>query len=188
MIRGNRLVVTAIVLPVILMSVIGVGGYLTFTKARIDPISHADAIIVLGGEHDGREAYGISLAEQGVADTVVLSDPYGSSDAVMKKYCGADTDSYTVLCPKPTPSTTRGEAIFTEQLARERGWKHVVVVSWRYHLPRARYVFDSCFDGDVTMQAVPRRYDFSLVYWEYTYLYQIAGFVKAGIQGDCQNL
>ena len=65
---------------------------------------------------------------------------------------------------------------------------HVVVVSWRYHLPRARYIFDQCFAGEVTMQAVPRTYDFSLVHWEYTYLYQLAGFTKAAIQGDCQNL
>ncbi|WP_072803636.1 YdcF family protein [Rhodococcoides yunnanense] len=186
--RGNRLVVAAIALPVILVSLIGFGGYVTFTKAHIDPVSHADAIIVLGGEHDGREAYGISLAEQGVADTVVLSDPYGKSDRVMKKYCGADTDTYSVLCVRPEPSTTRGEAIFTEELAREHGWKHVVVVSWRYHLPRARYIFGQCFDGDVSMVAVPRKYNFSLVFWEYTYLYQIAGFAKAGIQGDCQNL
>ncbi|OAK54756.1 YdcF family protein [Rhodococcoides kyotonense] len=186
--RRSRWIVVAIVLPVIVMSVVGIGGYVTFTKARIDPVSRADAIIVLGGEHDGREAYGVSLAEQGVADTVVLSDPYGPKDPVMKKYCGADTEKYTVLCIPPEPSTTRGEAIFTRELARERGWDHVVVVSWRYHLPRARYIFDQCFDGDVTMQAVPRTYNFSLVFWEYTYLYQVAGFVKAAVQGDCQNL
>lgn len=175
-------------MPVVLVSVVGVGGYFTFTKARIDEVGRADAIIVLGGEHDGREAYGVLLAERGVADTVVLSDPYGESDPVMDGFCGVETDEYDVLCVEPEPSTTRGEAIFTQQLADERGWDHVVVISWRYHLPRARYIFDQCFAGDVTMQAVPRGYNFSLVYWEYTYLYQLAGFAKAAIQGDCQNL
>jgi len=187
-IRRNLLLVLAIVLPVLLVSAVGVGGYVAFTKAPVDPITPADAIIVLGGEHDGREAYGISLAERGVADTVVLSNPYGAADPTMKKYCGVETDTYSVLCEEPEPSTTRGEAIFTQQLAEERGWDHVVVVSWRYHLPRARYIFDQCFAGEVTMQAVPRTYDFSLVHWEYTYLYQLAGFTKAAIQGDCQNL
>lgn len=188
MIRRNLLIVLAIVMPVLMVSVVGVGGYLTFTKAKTDPIGRADAIIVLGGEHDGREAYGIELAEQGVADTVVLSNPYGKSDAVMKKYCGVQTDKYSVLCEKPVPSTTRGEAIFTQDLAQERGWDHVVVVSWRYHLPRAQYIFGQCFSGVVSMEAVPRAYDFSLVHWEYTYLYQLAGFAKAAVQGDCQNL
>lgn len=188
MIRRNLLAVLSIVLPVLLVSMVGVGGYFTFTKAPVDEIEQADAIIVLGGEHDGREAYGVSLAEKGVADTVVLSDPYGTSDAVMKKYCGTETDTYDVLCETPEPSTTRGEAMFTQQLAEERGWDHVIVISWRFHLPRARYIFDQCFAGEVTMQAVPRTYNFSLVHWEYTYLYQLAGFTKAVIQGDCQNL
>lgn len=188
MIRRNFLIVLALVLPVLVVSVVGVGGYLTFTRANDDPISRADAIIVLGGEHDGREAYGISLAEQGVADTVVLSDPYGQADPTMTKYCGKQTDTYTVLCEDPVPSTTRGEAIFTEKLAQERGWDHVIVISWRYHLPRAQYIFGQCFGGDVTMVAVPRTYNFSLVHWEYTYLYQLAGFAKAAVQGDCQNL
>lgn len=188
MIRRNLLVVLAIVLPVVLVSVVGVGGYLGFTRAPEDPIERVDAIIVLGGEHDGREAYGVKLAKQGVADTVVLSNPYSDSDPTMKKYCGIETETYTVLCEKPKPSTTRGEAIFTQELAQERGWKNVIVITWRYHLPRARYIFGQCFDGEVTMQAVPRSYKFSLVHWEFTYLYQLGGFTKAAMQGDCQNL
>lgn len=187
MFRGRWLLFLALAIPVVLVSSVGVGGYLAFTKARVDPLVAADAIVVLGGEHDGREAYGISLAQQGLATTVVLSDPYGSSDPTMKKACAASTSQFEVLCIPPSPSTTRGEAMFTETLARERGWNHVIVVTWRYHLPRARYIFDQCFDGTVTMRPTPRSYDFSLVEWEFTYLYQIAGFVKAGVQGSCQD-
>ncbi|MDV6259899.1 YdcF family protein [Rhodococcoides yunnanense] len=187
MFRGRLLLLLAFAIPVVLVSLVGVGGYVAFTKARVDPLTTADAIVVLGGEHDGREAYGISLAQQGLAKTVVLSDPYGAGDPTMKKYCGASTSQFEVLCIPPLPSTTRGEAMFTEDLARERGWNHVIVVTWRYHLPRARYIFDQCFDGTVTMRPTPRAYDFSLVEWEFTYLYQIAGFVKAGVQGSCEN-
>jgi uncharacterized SAM-binding protein YcdF (DUF218 family) len=185
--RGRWLLFLALAIPVVLVSSVGVVGYLAFTKARVDPLVAADAIVVLGGEHDGREAYGISLAQQGLATTVVLSDPYGSSDPTMRKACAASTSQFEVLCIPPSPSTTRGEAMFTETLARERGWNHVIVVTWRYHLPRARYIFDQCFDGTVTMRPTPRAYDFSLVEWEFTYLYQIAGFVKAGVQGSCQD-
>ena len=187
MFRGRWLLFLALAIPVVLVSSVGVGGYLAFTKARVDPLVAADAIVVLGGEHDGREAYGISLARQGLATTVVLSDPYGSSDPTMKKACAASTSQFEVLCIPPSPSTTRGEAMFTETLARERGWNHVIVVTWRYHLPRARYIFDQCFDGTVTMRPTPRAYDFSLVEWEFTYLYQSAGFVKAGVQDSCQD-
>ncbi|WP_188547817.1 YdcF family protein [Rhodococcoides trifolii] len=176
--------IVIVAIPVAITVILGAVGYVLFTRASIDPIAKADAIIVLGGEHDGREAYGIALAEQGVADTVVLSDPYGPHDKTFQKWCASSSEKVTVFCEKPVPSTTRGEAIFTQELARQHGWKHVVVISWQYHLPRARYIFGQCFDGTVTMRAVPRTYDFSLAEWEFTYLYQLAGFVKAAVQGS----
>jgi uncharacterized SAM-binding protein YcdF (DUF218 family) len=47
-------------------------GYFVFNRAAISPLGKADAIVVLAGEHDGREEYGISLAQRGLAPTVVL--------------------------------------------------------------------------------------------------------------------
>jgi uncharacterized SAM-binding protein YcdF (DUF218 family) len=182
--RLGRAMIVIVAIPVAITVLLGAIGYVLFTRAQIDPIGKADAIIVLGGEHDGREAYGISLAEQGVADTVVLSNPYGPYDKKMRAFCASGSDTVRVICEKPVPSTTRGEAIFTQRLAQQYGWKHVVVISWQYHLPRARYIFGQCFDGSVTMRAVPRTYDFSLAEWEFTYLYQLAGFVKAAVQGS----
>ncbi|MBY6678757.1 MULTISPECIES: YdcF family protein [unclassified Rhodococcus (in: high G+C Gram-positive bacteria)] len=167
---------------------LGASGYVLFTRAAEDPVTSVDAIIVLGGEHDGREEYGLDLARSGVADTVVLSDPYNSRDRRMAAWCASGTATLTVLCPAPVPSTTRGEAIFTQRLAQQYGWSHVMVISWRYHLPRARYIFGQCFSGEVTMRAVPRSYAFSLADWEYTYLYQVAGFVKARAQGTCTDV
>ena len=78
-----------------------------------------------------------------------------------------------------------GEALFTRGLAAEHGWTSVMVISWRYHLPRARYIFSQCFDGEIVMRPVPRDYDFSAAHWEYIYLYQTVGFVKAFFQGRC---
>ncbi len=39
----------------------GATGTLFFAHAEPDPLRKVDAIVVLGGEHDGREAYGSSL-------------------------------------------------------------------------------------------------------------------------------
>ena len=181
--RLGRLLIVLIAIPVAITIILGVSGYALFTRAQNDPVDKADAIVVLGGEHDGREEYGLSLARQGVADTVVMSNPYSPRDTTMTKFCASGTAEITVLCEKPVPSTTRGEAIFTERLAKENGWTHVVVISWRYHLPRSRFIFGQCFDGTVTMAAVPRSYNLSLAEWEFTYLYQYAGFAKAVIQG-----
>jgi len=69
----------------ILLVDIGISGYLVFTNAPIDSLQKADAIIVLGGEHDGREDYGLRLAREGWAKTVVMSNPYWDGDPVMKR-------------------------------------------------------------------------------------------------------
>lgn len=164
---------------------IGIVGYFVYSQSRVDPIRQVDAIIVLGGEHDGREEYGFELARQGVARNVVLSDPSRGSNEQMNAFCKRADPGFSVFCFTPIPGTTRGEAQYTRDLARRRGWTSVMVISWRYHLPRARYIFDSCLDGDVVMRSVPRNYDLSLADWFYTYLYQTVGFGKAVVQGRC---
>lgn len=166
---------------------IGISGYFVFTNARVDQLQHADAIIVLGGEHDGREDYGVQLAREGWAPTVVLSDPYWDGDPVMRRVC-RETGGVEVLCLRPEPLTTRGEAEMMRRLADERSWHRIIVVSWRYHLPRARLVFQQCFSaetGNVVLTDVPRRYQYSLLGWEFVYAYQWGGLAKAAIQGEC---
>ena len=161
---------------------------MTFTTAHTDPLHHADAVVVLAGEHDGREDYGISLAASGWAHTVVLSDPYPDSDPIMRRVCRQQVAGVEVRCPHPAPITTRGEAEMVHSLAAQRSWTRVIVVSWRYHLPRARLVFGQCFSrrpGAVMMEAVPQRYNYSVVWWEYIYAYQYGALAKTVLLGDC---
>jgi uncharacterized SAM-binding protein YcdF (DUF218 family) len=184
----RRAVLMASAVVVALLLLIGISGYFVFTKASADPVQHADAIIVLGGEHDGREDYGIKLARDGWAPTVVLSNPYFDDDAVMKRVCAESTAGIEVLCQRPSSLTTRGEAEMMNRLAAERSWKRIIVVTWKYHIPRARMVFQQCFSPDphnVVMEAVPRDYDFSLGHWEFVYAYQYFALAKAFLQGDC---
>lgn len=165
----------------------GAVGTLLFARAKVDPLARADAIVVLGGDHDGREEHGLKLAEKGYGGTVLLSNPYPASDKVMKKACQARRD-IQVICKAPEPSTTRGEAIMARELAEKYDWHSIIVVSWRYHLPRARKIFDQCFatpTRHVIMRDVPRHYPFSVAQWQYTYLYQYGGWMKAEIQGPC---
>ena len=140
----------------LLLFVNGASGTIFFAHARPDSLVRADAIVVLGGEHDGREAYGLKLAEQGYAHTVLLSDLYGSTDSVMKKSCRPRPD-IEVICQQPVPSTTRGEALMARTLAETRGWHSIIVVSWRYHLPRARRIFDLCFTSPTRTVVMRRR-------------------------------
>jgi uncharacterized SAM-binding protein YcdF (DUF218 family) len=173
-----------------LLVLVGASGYVIFTRAKDDALQRADAVIVLSGEHDGREDFGLRLARLGWAPTVVLSDVYPPGDPIMRRACD-DSDPIArieVICERPFPLNTRGEADMTRRLANERGWSKVIVVSWRYHLPRAKVVFDRCISGEpdsIVMQAVPRRYNLSFVLWESVYAYQYAGLLKAILQGEC---
>ncbi|WP_328799516.1 YdcF family protein [Rhodococcus sp. T7] len=164
---------------------VGIAGYFVYTKSHVDPVKPVDAIIVLGGEHDGREEYAIGLARRGVSKNLVLSNAYGTGDKKMVALCATKDPRFTVTCIPPIPATTRGEAQFTRDLAERNGWSSILVITWRYHLPRARYIFSQCFDGEIVMHPVPRDYNFSLAEWEYAYLYQTVGFAKAFLQGRC---
>jgi uncharacterized SAM-binding protein YcdF (DUF218 family) len=184
----RRAILVTLAVVVALLLLIGISGYFLFTNASADGLQRADAIVVLGGEHDGREDYGISLARDGWAPTVVLSNPYPADDSVMKRVCASPGGGIEVLCERPDPVTTRGEAEVMQRLAAERSWHKIIVVTWRYHMPRARWIFQQCFSRDpnaVVMVDVPRRYDFSVPHWEFVYAYQDIGFAKAFIQGDC---
>jgi len=185
-VRRAILIAGAVVVSLLLL--IGISGYFLFTNAPADVLQKADAIVVLGGEHDGREDYGISLARDGWAPTVVLSNPYPDGDPIMQRVCTAPGGGVEVLCERPDPVTTRGEADVMRRLAAERSWHKIIVVTWRYHMPRARWIFRQCFSPDpnaVVMQAVPRQYDFGVLHWEFVYAYQDFAFAKALIQGDC---
>lgn len=185
--RRVALVLTAVLVTALVAN--GVIGFLVFSRASSDRVEPADAVIVLGGEHDGREEYGFALAREAGAKTVVLSDPYGPYDPVMREACRPRPD-LEVICRAPIPSTTRGEAYLMHVLAQQRGWKKIIVTSWRYHLPRARVVFDQCYSdapGAVVVLAVPRSYHLSFVHWELIYAYQWGGLIKALWQGDCPS-
>jgi uncharacterized SAM-binding protein YcdF (DUF218 family) len=188
---GRRIlaVLEAIVLVVAIILIdMGISGHFVLTNAKVDALQHADAIIVLGGEHDGREDYAVQLAREGWAPTVVMSNPYGDQDRVMRRVC-RDTDGIEVICFRPDPLTTRGEAEMMRRLADERSWSKIIVISWRYHLPRARLIFQQCFSGQpdaAVMVAVPRRYRYSVLTWEFIFAYQWGGLAKAAIQGGCK--
>jgi uncharacterized SAM-binding protein YcdF (DUF218 family) len=166
-------------------------GYLLATHAATDELAPADAVVVLGGQHDGREDLGVAVAHQVGAHTVVLSNPYRPSDRVMKRLCGSRSEGVEVICLAPVPDDTRGEAMFTHKLASDRGWKRIVVISWRYHLPRARLIFRQCFDSDpasVIMVPAPRDYTLSPMRLGYIAEYQYWATIKALLRGTCDGI
>ncbi|MET9326001.1 YdcF family protein [Tsukamurella sp. NPDC003166] len=183
--RWQKLLWVTAVLVVAVLAAVGGVGYVLFGVPHEDPLRKVDAIIVLGGEHDSREYYGIRLAQEGYAKNVVLSNPYAATDRTMQDLCDTRIDDIAITCERPAPSTTRGEAMFTRRLSERHGWKSVIVISWGYHLTRSRYIFDRCYSGETVLRAVPRSYDYGPADWELVYLYQFFGTAKAVVQGSC---
>jgi uncharacterized SAM-binding protein YcdF (DUF218 family) len=95
----------------------------------------ADAIVVLGGRRN-RLPVGLRLWHEGVAPTLVVFNEHGRGD-----------DEHLYF--RPEPYNTRGEARTTARLAREKGWRSIVLVTSNYHVPRARMIFRRAFDGEI---------------------------------------
>ncbi len=151
-----------------------------YVRPRVDRPVRADAILVLGGAHDGREQLGLRLARAGYAPRVLISDPYRVSPMVNRICHGGY--SFEVICFDPAPRTTRGEGRELARRARAEGWRRVIVVTFTPHISRARYVIGKCWDGELLF--VDPRPALSVPRWGYDYLYQSVGYAKAFFE-DC---
>ena len=96
-----------------------------------------DAIVSLDGDRPRRLRKAVELAAAGIAPTLVVV----RAEAVAPELLSAASLPFELLSVVPEPSTTRGEARAVAQLARERGWRRIVVVTSTYHVPRARLIF-----------------------------------------------
>jgi uncharacterized SAM-binding protein YcdF (DUF218 family) len=88
----------------------------------------ADAIVVLGPSLPDRVAQAVRLADElGVGQLAVsIGDTSGQATAYP---CAGAPAALEVTCFVPAPYTTRGEAREVGTLARERGWRSVIVIA-----------------------------------------------------------
>jgi uncharacterized SAM-binding protein YcdF (DUF218 family) len=107
----------------------------------------ADAVVVLAGSRGPRLAHAIALARRGVSRVLVVSDGWAATWPEGNRLCAGRPAPARVVCFYPHPYDTRGEAEGFARIARGRGWRSVLVVTSRYHLVRARILFDRCYDG-----------------------------------------
>jgi uncharacterized SAM-binding protein YcdF (DUF218 family) len=120
-----------------------------------DHAGHADALVVLSGDHGERLARAKQLLAAGVAPVLVL---VGTPDSVENlDMCQGDS-KYTVVCLRPDPDSTRAEAAATAQLARSRHWKTLTVVTSTPHVSRTRLLFSRCWSGSLDVVGADLRY------------------------------
>ena len=109
----------------------------------------ADAVVVLAGDHL-RLGKALELMTRRVAATLVISDGLAPGWRQANRLCRGGA-RFRVVCFRPEPYSTRGEARTVARMAAARGWRSVVVVTSTYHVTRARLLFDRCVDARVSV-------------------------------------
>ncbi|ORV34876.1 hypothetical protein AWB99_01945 [Mycolicibacterium confluentis] len=165
------------------MAGLGGAGFPVYVAPTTDALRPADAVLILGGPGYARYPFGLELAAEGWAPMVVISNPNGARDPWLTEYCAAPHTNPAVQCFAPDPPTTRGEGAMLRQMADEHGWRRVIVVTFRPHISRARFILERCFAGELVMAASPTH--LSAWEWASEYAYQSAGFARAVLQPGC---
>ncbi len=117
-----------------------------------DKPDRADAVVVFaGGAGTERIDTAMALLKRDVAPVLVLNqstNPWyyepGSPDL-----CENLSVDFEVICVKASPNSTRGEAAMFGDLAAERGWDSIVLVTSSLHLHRAELWLDRCVDASI---------------------------------------
>lgn len=142
-----------LVVVLVLVAALAVASAPLFILYADDEVAKADAVIVLAGEKR-RLTVALELVGRGVAPLLVISDGLDPRWTQANRLCRFG-DPEKIVCVRPEPYSTRGEARLAARLARERGWDSIVVVTTRFHLFRARMLLQRCFDGEIALVGAP---------------------------------
>ena len=108
----------------------------------------ADAVVTFRGGRGERLDTAVGLMQAGVAKHLVIPSGREPSWPQANRLCRGSR-SFSVDCPDPELGTTRGEARAIAALARQKRWRHIVLVTSTYHVTRARVLLSRCFDGKI---------------------------------------
>jgi uncharacterized SAM-binding protein YcdF (DUF218 family) len=144
---------------IIRLALVGLGVWLVlalylFVWPSQDHPRRAAAIIVLAGDEEQRFERALELARAGVAPVLVVSDGARSDWAPARNLCDHPKGhGFRVICFRPKPYSTRGEARAALALAERYHWRSLLVVTSTYHLFRSRILFERCLDGHARVYA-----------------------------------
>ena len=109
-----------------------------------DPLPEgADAVVVLSGP-DNLVSAGETLVGGGIAPTLVVSASRSAGGDYRANYCRAKPDD--VVCIYAGPFSTPGEAQAITELAKNRDWDTIVLVTTQVDRQLAERVFRRCGD------------------------------------------
>lgn len=136
--------------------------------------AHADVVFVLGAPEPWQIAWAEQLVRTGRADSLMISTPPNVETPSTCRQTG-------VLCLRPDPSSTRGEAQMLRRQMSTHGWSSAIVLTTTPHITRTRLILGQCLTAaaDADVSVIGRSTGMSVGDWIEQYLHQTAGFAKA---------
>ena len=154
--HGGRLALAVATAAVGLLAM----SFVPFVRGGSVNLVRADAVVVLSGDHGERLPPARTLIDRGVTSTLIFAGALDSGRGI--ELCKGG-QRFEVICLIPNPDNTREEARAVARLASSRGWRQIVVVTSRHHVPRSELLFDRCVDGDVVLVGADPGYGTRLV-------------------------
>jgi uncharacterized SAM-binding protein YcdF (DUF218 family) len=164
--RGRRLLVAALILAA-LATLAHAPALRLMGRALVveDPLTTADAIVVVAGGTPDREGAAARLYREGLAPEVVLSNQFTPDRVRDLIALGARRLDYQgearvalekrgvpsqVIVALPTPATTtEAELKLVGEAARARGWRRVILVTSPQHSRRVKLVWSREAPADI---------------------------------------
>ncbi|MEI2278561.1 YdcF family protein [Paenarthrobacter ilicis] len=143
-----------------------------------------DAIIVLGGMSKERLPVAEKLQAQLDIPVLVVSTTGLSGNVEGDALCDDNADDPDLVCFRPSPLNTRGEAESLSALIAQHSWKSVTVVTSNYHLMRAGTLIEQCTSAEVQMFGSPP--DLSAGAWLDRFVVETGGLIDTWMRPECE--
>ena len=129
-----------------------------------DTLDHSDAILVLSDDnfYADRATRASQVYRQGLAPIVVASGrrlrPYaGVAELIEHDLIERGVPKDKILRVAHDSDNTREEAITLAQVAKQKKWHSIIVVTSNFHTRRARYIFSHVFPNDTKVRITGAR-------------------------------
>ncbi|MHC8608794.1 YdcF family protein [Paenarthrobacter ureafaciens] len=144
-----------------------------------------DAIVVLGGLSRERLPVAQDLQEALDIPVLVVSTTGLSGNLEGDALCREGQGEPGLLCFRPEPLNTRGEADAVGGLAAKYGWTSITVVTSDYHVMRAGTLMHQCVAADVQM--VGSEPDMTPGAWLDRFVVETGGLMDVWMQPECRS-
>ncbi|MFP3580804.1 YdcF family protein [Arthrobacter sp. SIMBA_036] len=149
------------------------------------PPHQSDAIVVLGGLSRERLPAAQQLQSQLGIPVLVVSTTGLSGNAESDELCNDEQGQPGLICFRPQPLNTRGEADALAALIKEHGWKSITVVTSDYHVIRAGTLIRQC--TAVEVQMVGSEPDLSPAAWLDRFVVETGGLLDTWVRPECST-